>query len=134
MRMMLCLSAAVATAITTACAPVTSSGKRTPVEVWRAGDDGLTSRFRDAVEAAFVASPSFTPSSGKRPSTLIVTIPTDVQWKRSGDRNQVLYSIEFASVGGQHLGSITGSCWDDLLSECADRVLKEAVIAARRMP
>ena len=52
------------------------SARATLVEVWCGGDDGLTLRLRDALENAFKSSPAFALSTGKKPGTLIVTIPT----------------------------------------------------------
>jgi hypothetical protein len=50
------------------------SAKRTLVEFWHVGDDGLSQRLRDEVESAFQRSSDFTSSSGKKPGTLVVYI------------------------------------------------------------
>ncbi len=60
--------------------------KPMPVEFWVVGDDGLTQRLRDAVERALKSSSEFTMSYGKKPGTLIVQIPTNVDWERVGSR------------------------------------------------
>lgn len=111
-----------------------ASTRQTLVEVWSGGDDGLTLRLKDTLEKAFKSSSAFALSSGKKPGTLIVTIPTHVGWKQKGKRTQVLYTVEFTSVDNQPLGTSTGSCWDDALTKCAARVVKDAKIAARKMP
>ena len=54
------------------------SAKRIPVDLWSVGDDGLSQRLREAVENAFKSSPDFALSSGEKPGTLVVTIPTNV--------------------------------------------------------
>jgi hypothetical protein len=118
--------------IVPACAMGASDAKQTPVEVWRGGDDGATLRLTDALEATFRASPAFVLSSGKKPGTLVVTIPTHVGWKQIGGRNQVLYTVEFTSADGRNLGTATGSCWDDALSECADQIIRDAANAMKR--
>ncbi len=101
-----------------------------PVEVWRGGDDGLTSRFADAVETAFRGAPQFALSSGKKPGTLIVTIPSNVGWRQIGNRTQILYSVEFTGLTGALHKRETGSCWEDQLSMCAAKVLVDAKAAA----
>jgi len=97
------------------------------------GDDGFTQKLRDTLENAFKSSPDFSLSSGKKPGTLVVTIPTNVGWKQVGKRMQVLYTVEFASVDNQNIGTNTGSCWDDMLSKCAAQIVKDAKIAARKI-
>ena len=118
--------------IVAACATGASSAEQMPVEVWRGGDDGATIRLTDALETAFRASPNFFLSSGKKPGTLVVTIPTHVGWKQIGERNQVLYTVEFTSADGRNLGAIKGLCWDDALSQCAVQIVKDASATVRR--
>lgn len=105
-----------------------ASGK--PVEVWGGADDGLTIRLRDALKDAFRSSTDFHLSSGNKPGTLVITLPSNVEWKQVGGRTQVLYTAEFAS-DGQNLGGSKGSCWDDALAKCAAQIVKDAKIAAR---
>jgi hypothetical protein len=112
---------------------VTYAAQPTPVEVWRVGDDGLTMKFSDAVETEFKASPAFVLSSGKKPGTLIVTIPTNVAWKRIGKRTQIRYAIEFKSINEKKLGSNAGICWENSLQNCAAQVVRAAVSAANRL-
>lgn len=103
-----------------------------PVEVWRGGDDGLTIKLVEALKIAVRASPDFTLSTGERPGSLIVTIPTNVHWKQVDGRIQVLYKVEFTSTDGRKLGNGAGSCWDSALSNCAAHILADAKIAASR--
>lgn len=105
----------------------------TPVEVWRSGDDGLTVRFAEAVEAAFQASPLFSKSSGKQPGTLMVTISSNVGWQPVGDRVRVSFKVAFTDAAGRHLGTNAGSCWEDELSRCANEVVGRAEDAARNL-
>jgi hypothetical protein len=107
----------------------------TLVEVWCVGDDALTHGLRDALENAFKSSADFQLSSGKKPGTLVVTIPTNVVWKQAKQadkRTKVLYRVEFASADDKTISRSTGSCWDDALTKCADRIVKEARTAARK--
>ena len=105
---------------------------KTMVEVWSGGDDGLTLRLRASLEKAFKSSPEFVLTNGKKPGTLIVTIPTNVEWKQVGKRTKVLYKVEFASVDNQPLGGSNGSCWDDALTKCSDKIVKDAAAAVRK--
>jgi hypothetical protein len=110
-----------------------ASPKSTLVEVWCGGDDGLTTKLRDSLENAFKSSSDFRLSEGKKPGTLTVTIPSHVGWKLVGKRTQVSYTVEFASVDNQPLGSSAGSCWEDALSTCASKIVKDARSAARKI-
>jgi hypothetical protein len=107
--------------------------KPTPVEVWTGGDDGLTQRLRDEVENKFKSSFDFVLSSGKKPGTLIVTIPTHVAWTQQGTRTHVRYKVEFSSSDDIGIGKSSGSCWDDNLAECAARIYGGAQRAARKL-
>ena len=111
-----------------------ASPKTTPVEFWHVGDDVLSERLADQTESLFKRSPNFTLSSGRKPGTLIVTIPRNVEWQRVGKRDRVHYTVEFSSIGGQKLGIRTGSCWDDNLVTCATQIVKDAKAAARKLP
>jgi hypothetical protein len=114
-----------------------SQAPPTPVEVRCDGDDGLTNRLRKALENAFQSSSDFRLSSGEKPATLVVTIPTNVVWqqaKLADKRTQVLYRVEFASADDKTISKSTGSCWDDGLTECADRIVKQARTAVRKNP
>ena len=115
------------------CALYAASAKPTPVEIWTGGDDGLTQRLRDAVENKFKSSSDFVPSSGKKPGTLIVTIPTHVEWTQNGTRTQVRYRVEFSSNDGVGIGKNSGSCWDDNFSACATEIYGGAQRAAHRL-
>jgi hypothetical protein len=90
-------------------------------------------RLKDALESAFKSSSDFTLSSGKKPGTLVVLIPSHVKWNQIGTRTQVLSSVEFASTDNENIGVSTGSCWDDALAKCAAQIVKDAKIAARKI-
>jgi hypothetical protein len=90
------------------------------------GDDGLTSRLCDSVDVAFRSSQDFTEDSTAQSIQLIVTIPTNVNWKKVGGRTQVFYSVEFSSADGKLIGSSTGNCLDGKLANCAYQILNKA--------
>ena len=131
------LSVVVATSLVVACAMEVTPAKPKPtptlVEVWCGGDDGLTIRLRDTLESAFKSSPDFHLSSGKKPGTLVVTIPSNVGWKQVSWRTRVLYTAKFASPDNQNLGGSKGSCWDDTLAKCAAQIVRDAKVAARQV-
>ena len=112
---------------------LSASPKVTLVEVWCVGDDGLTTKLRNRLENGFKSSSDFQLSVGKKPGTLIVTIPTNVGWKVVDGRTQVLFTVEFATVDNQHLGTREGSCWEDALSECTNEIVKTAKTAAHKI-
>src|SRR6185436_11778782 len=78
--------------------PIVPAASRVPIEVWTGGGDALTIKFRDALEAAFKESPFFAGSSGKRPGTLIVTIPSALRWEDVGKRTRVSYRVTYSDV------------------------------------
>jgi hypothetical protein len=93
-----------------------------PVEVWTGSDDGLTQRLRQEIENKLKVSSDFVLSSGKRPGTLVITMPTHVAWKQMGTRTRLHYSMEFASADGSPLGKSEGSCWEDDMAACAAQI------------
>jgi hypothetical protein len=63
----------------------------------------------------------------------IVTIPTNVDWKKRGTRTRVFYTVEFASSTDRKLGKKKGACWENELKTCASQIVKQAKIAARKL-
>lgn len=110
-----------------------ASARKIPVEVWAGGDDGLTRRLRDTLEKRLRNSSDFTLSSGGQFGTLVVTIPTNVDWKTVGNRTQVSYVVEFTSAAKQKLGRSSGKCWEDDLDRCASRIVSDAKSAAQTL-
>jgi hypothetical protein len=108
-----------------------ASAQPTLIEVWRGGDDGLTQRLAVALESAFRASPNFSLSSGKKPGTLVVTVP-HAGWKEIGPRTRVSYAIKFTSTDNRKLGRSTGWCWEDVLENCSAHIVADSKIAARK--
>jgi hypothetical protein len=107
--------------------------KPTPVEVWTGGDDSLTQGLRYEIENKFKSSPDFVLSRGKKPGTLIVTIPTHVAWAQKGTRTHVRYKVEFSSSDDIGIGRSSGSCWDDNFAECAGQIYRGAQRAAHKL-
>ena len=107
---------------------------QTPVELWCGGDDNLTQGVCRAVFREFATSPDFRVSNGEEPGSLIVTIPTNVDWKERGKRTRVFYIVEFTSTHEKKLGTRKGACWDNDFRACATQIVKHAKIAARKLP
>lgn len=97
-----------------------------PVEVWIGGDDGYTQRLRNLLEDMFSRSPNVQMSNGKKPGTLLVTIPNHVAWKRMEKRTLIMYDVEFSIVGRKGVNKKSGSCWGDNMKICANAILQEA--------
>lgn len=107
--------------------------KRIPIEFRHVGDDGLSKKLADQVENAFKRSPEFLLSSGRKPGTLFVMIPTNVDWKDVGPKTKVLYTVEFSADDNRKIGGRKGSCWEDELPKCAAQIVEHAKIAARNI-
>jgi hypothetical protein len=82
--------------------------------------------------SARLSDPPTLPSAQEN-NMMIVTIPSNVDWKQVGKRMRVLYQVEFASADNQIVSQKTGTCWDDNLSQCADQILKAGKIAAHKV-
>jgi hypothetical protein len=106
------------------------ASKPVMIEVWRGSDDGLTVRLAEAVERSLKASGKFVLSRGKKPGTLLLTIPQHVDWKKTGDRMQVSYTVAFSTADNRELGSGTGTCWEDKLPDCTTYIVRAAAAAA----
>jgi hypothetical protein len=109
------------------------AAKRTPVEVWCGGDDGLTLGLRDALEKAFESSPDFNLTSRKIPGKLVVTIPTHVKWMQAEKRTYIDYIVRFTSINNHDLGTVPGSCWDDEITQCVAQIMSDARRVARKI-
>lgn len=80
--------------VISASASLGETGKRTLVEFWHTGDDGLSQKLAYQVERAFERSLDFTVSTGQQIGAMIVRIPTNVDWKQVGKRTRMLYQFE----------------------------------------
>ncbi len=114
------------------CATATPIQTQTPIDIRRGGDDGLTLQFAKALEDAFRNSPHFIVGSRTR-ARLVVTITTNLHWKRLGERTQVSYEVQFTSETGVVVGLSVGSCWEDQLTECAQQTVNDARKASERL-
>jgi hypothetical protein len=106
---------------------------RTLVEVWCGGDDNLTQGVCRALDSEFASTPDFVVSSGEKPGTLIVCIPTNVNWKDQGKKTRVFYTVEYKSINDKKLGAMKGECWENDFRVCASQIVMKAKKAARKL-
>lgn len=118
----------------TVCGTGAAADAPMPVELWRGGDDGLTQKLYVALENAFTSSADFTLTGEGTAGTLVVMIPTHVEWRRRLWRTRIIYTVEFRTKDDQLIGLSKGSCWEGSVKKCAKQVLKDAKIAAAKVP
>jgi hypothetical protein len=110
---------------------------KTFVELWCGGDDNLTQGVCRALESEFASSRDFVvladESNNERQVKLIVTIPTNVDWRDRGTRTRVFYTVEFRSSTDRKLGKKTGACWENELKTCASQIVRHAKTATRKL-
>jgi hypothetical protein len=117
--------------------PATSAQKPSsaiPTEYAWVGDDGLTLRFRAALERAIDRSRDFDVSRRRDAEKLRLQIPTNLYWSRAQNRINFQYVVVFTNQDSKYLGVSIGSCWDqDIeIAECAQSVLRDAAEAWKR--
>ncbi len=142
----LSIAALIGSTLSTWCADRTAP---IPVEFWHVGDDALSQKLAVAAERAFRRSPSFrltTPGKGR---TLVVTIMRNAEWETVGKRTKATYTVQFSSLDdnsaknpdaeqrialAREISMQKGSCWTTELPRCAAQIVRDAKIAARKMP
>jgi hypothetical protein len=105
-----------------------------PLEMWRVGDDSLTLRFSEGLREALRELPEFKSSRDLQPGTLVVSITNQLGWKEVGIRTKVSYNVHFIDWRRRLVREVSGSCWEDEMSKCVARVVKEARRASRELP
>jgi hypothetical protein len=111
--------------------PAVVTEAKTPVEVWTGGDDGLTQRLADAIEAKLQTSSRFAlTSAGTVPNALKIIIPTHVGWREVAGKTRVSYQLGLER-DGRRISARGGECWETELELCAQQVVRTVV--AKRM-
>ena len=64
----------------------------------------------------------------------IVTIPENVGWKEVGKRTKITYIVEFSMSDQRVFMTRKGWCWHGEYAKCANQILKDAKVAARKLP
>jgi len=103
-----------------------TQGRRTPVEVYRGGDDGLTVRFCDAVEVAVKGSVVFSAVTVHTPEAMRLTIETNLRPLESGDDPKSSYVTILETADGAPIGAFRGNCRPSEFRRCATRVVEKA--------
>lgn len=103
------------------------------VDVSCGGDDNLTRGVCITVARALESSEHFAWNTDDRRGALVVIIPTNVHWKELDQRTRVFYKVEFASNEGKKISKHKGSCWEDELRTCSSQIIKEAILAGRKL-
>ena len=114
--------------------PHTGKQRKTPVELWCVGDDVFSKGMCQAFFAAFESSPDFKLQEENKLGNLIVKIPENVGWKEIGKRTKITYVVEFSTSDERVFMTRKGWCWHEEYAKCASLILKEAKVAARKLP
>jgi hypothetical protein len=112
---------------------VSASETKILFEVSCGGDDNLTRGVCIAVEKALESSEHFAWNTDAKKGALVVIIPTNVHWKELNQRTRVFYKVEFTSSEGKKISKDKGSCWEDELATCSSQIVKESIIAGRKL-
>ena len=104
------------------------------MELWCVGDDLFSQGMCKAFFSAFESTSDFDLQEENKPGNLIVTIPENVGWKNFGKRTKISYSVEFSTSDDRVFMTSKGWCWHKDYATCANQILKQTKIAARRLP
>lgn len=114
--------------------PQLGNERKPPVELWCVEDDLFSQGICQAFLAAFESTSNFILQEENKPGNLIVTIPENVRWKKIGKRTKIYYSVEFSTSDDRVFMTSKGSCWHNEYATCANQILKQTQIAARKLP
>jgi hypothetical protein len=111
--------------LTVGCFYASASIGAVPVELWTGGDDGLTQRFADSVRTAISESRDFSEAPANK-GALVVRIPTHVYWSEVRGKINFSVVVIMTDSHSKYLGVSTGSCWEEEMKSCAERVVADA--------
>ncbi len=114
--------------------PETRHYRKVPVEVWCTGDDLFSKGMCNAFFAAFESNHGFDLQDDNKPGNLIIRIPENVGWKKVGKRTKISYMVEFSTHDDRVFMTRKGSCWHQEYAKCANQILQQARVAARKLP
>ena len=114
--------------------PETRNQRKIPMELWCSGDDVFTKQLCQTCLSAFASTRDFDFQEENKPGNLIVTIAENVGWKDVGKRTKITYVVEFSTFDDRVFMTRKGWCWDKDYPTCANQILKQTKIAARRLP
>ena len=90
------------------------------------GDDGLTNRFRDALEHALSRDPQFELARAGAAYDLQMQIPTNLHPIAVREHPGLQVLVTFADRAGKQFGSSDRNCGEETIESCAEAVLADA--------
>jgi hypothetical protein len=100
--------------------------RRVNVAVYSSGDDGLTLRFRDALEKALGASPVFALSTDRAKDELVMHIPANLRGRDVQGNTITAVAVALTDRHLKYLDTSVLECDDANLPGCAASVLEDA--------
>ncbi|RYY77008.1 MAG: hypothetical protein EOO52_05825 [Gammaproteobacteria bacterium] len=100
------------------------------IDIIYVGSDELTKSLERELRTQISHSREFAMSSDKR-SEMQLLMVEDVKLKKIANHNQVSYKVNF-NTQQKLVGVSTGSCWEEQIFECADKILRDAKIFIHR--
>jgi hypothetical protein len=105
-----------------------------PIEIWKEGDTGDVQRLTSGITRAFEQSPNFVLSSGHKPETLYVYVPSKIIMQSIGARVKYFAAIAISQAAPdapERLSeSVNVTCWEDDLAACG----RDIIAHAQRFP
>ena len=114
--------------------PHRGNDRKPPVELWCVGDDRFSQGMCQAFFAAFESTSDFDLQEENKPGNLIVTIPENVGWKKVKKRTKITYVVEFSTADDRVFMTRKGWCWHKEYATCAEQILRNTKVAARKLP
>src|SRR5690606_22119144 len=111
-----------------ACMPVphaNAAGNLVPTEFRVTGDDGLTTRFAQAVTEALEESTVLAKPTSWSSERIVLGIPANLYWQDARGQTNFQYVVIFTDQSVDTL-ALTGGCWERGMAGCALTAVKEA--------
>ncbi len=109
-------------------APAPAPIVRVKVDIWRAGEDGMTNAFVDVVLKAFQASPGFEATSDNAE----VKVQLDaIGGDPKGGHTAFNYKVEITAVG-QPMTLVSGNCYEDTMEDCASFIVDKTYSVVKK--
>jgi len=103
-------------------------------QLYVVGDDGLTQRFADALDAALVSSPKFLLAPSGAQHDLRLLLAGNLYGHKSG-REFVFYIVVVVTDSEEHfLGVHTSLCWESEMKVCAEKAVADAYRYSKAAP
>jgi len=105
-----------------------ASSERVPIAFWRSGDDGLSSRFYEAVDRALQSSSLVRPADADDLPAYVLHAETNVRPlnEASGSFIYKISLLKGPDIRSEVLARFEGTC-TEALDRCAERVVAQTV-------